>query len=374
MRYFIIAGERSGDLHGGNLVKALRKLDPDGVFNGFGGEYMEEAGVDLAVRYEEMAFMGLAELVTNLGRISSYIRRCKNAIRAFGPDVIVLIDYGGFNRRIARYGRREGIRVFYYIPPKVWAWYQARARDLRANVDRMFVILPFEKAFYKQFDWDVDYVGNPVLDAVKAHRSDSQFLTRESLTGDQPIIALLPGSRKQELLRIIPIMGAVARKNPSFRFVVAAIDNLDQSLYREFHGLSNVSFVFNRTYDLLQHAKAAIVTSGTATLEAALFRVPQVVVYKTSGLSYWLVRQVIRVPYISLVNLISGREVIKELIQGKANPVAISEELNLLIAGERRENVLGGYAEIVEVLDTGGSASENAATLMVKYLGEWRKA
>jgi lipid-A-disaccharide synthase len=368
MRYYIIAGERSGDLHGGNLVKALRGYDPESTLRGFGGEYMQQAGVELAVHYRDMAFMGLAEILSNLNKISFYIKKCKDDIDQFKPDVIILIDYGGFNRRIAKYGRKRAIKVFYYIPPKVWAWYQIRAKELKANVDRLFVILPFEKEFYKKFDWDVDYVGNPVLDAVKAHVRDENFLTSIEVTADRSIVALLPGSRKQELLRIIPLMAAVAKRNSNYQFVVAEVDNLDPGLYDPLRNLENVKFVMDRTYDLLLHSDAAIVTSGTATLETALFNVPQIVVYKTSSLSYWLVKMLINVPFISLVNLIAGKEIVKEFIQRDANEENLGAELIHLTRGEKRKEVLEGYKKMMERLDTGGSASDNAAKLMVKYL------
>jgi len=370
MRYYIIAGERSGDLHGGNLAKALRKYDPQGTFRGFGGEYMTEAGVDLAVHYGEMAFMGMTELLANLWKIRQYIRKCKRDIEQYKPDVLILIDYGGFNRRIARYGRKHGIRVFYYIPPKVWAWYQGRAWELKSNVDRLFVILPFEKKFYKRFNWEVDYVGNPVLDAVRAHQPDEVFLERENLLDEKPIVALLPGSRRHEVELIIPVMAEVARRNPMYRFVVASVDNLNPTLYADLRSLTNVSFVSNRTYDLLRHSSAAVVTSGTATLETALFNVPQIVVYRASYVSYLLAKMVIKVPFISLVNLIADREVVKEFIQGEAKESVITAELRQLVDGDRRQVVKEGYREIVGLLDTGSSASENAARLMVNYLGQ----
>lgn len=370
MRYYIIAGERSGDLHGGNLVKALGKYDPKPVFRGFGGEYMKEAGVELFAHYGEMAFMGMTELLANLGKIRRYIRNVRRDIDQYQPDVLVLIDYGGFNRRIARYGRKHGIKVFYYIPPKMWAWYPGRAWELKANVDRLFVILPFEKQFYQKFDWDVDYVGNPVLDAVRVHRPDESFLERESLLGEKPIVALLPGSRRHEVELITPVLAEVARNNPGYRFVVASVDNLNPALYAGLRALTNVSFVSNKTYDLLQHARAAVVTSGTATLETALFYVPQVVVYRASFVSYMLAKMVIKVPFISLVNLIAGREVVRELIQRQATEPAISAEVRQLVEGDRRQIVKEGYGEVVKLLDTGSSASANAAKLMVYYLGQ----
>ena len=368
MRYYIIAGERSGDLHASNLIKALKVKDPQAVLRGFGGEYMESVGVELAVHYNEMAIMGMVEILKNIGKISHYIRKCKEDIRQFKPDVIILVDYGGFNGRIAKFGRIEGFKVFFYIPPKVWAWYQRRALQLKRNVNRIFVILPFEKDFFKKFDVDVDYVGNPVLDAIKEHKADPDFLNRNGLTAGNKIIALLPGSRKQELQNIIPVMGAVAKSNPTLQFVVAAIKNLPGDLYKPFHGLSNVKFVYEETYDLLTHAQAAIVTSGTATLETALFKVPQIVVYKTSYLTYKIVKLLIRVPFISLVNLIAGKKVVKELIQDEAGEEKISSELNAILNNASyREQMVAQYSDLIKMLDT-GSASENAANLMVNYL------
>ncbi len=368
MRYYIIAGERSGDLHGGNLVKALKRHDADTQLRGFGGEYMQEAGVELEVHYGDLAFMGLWEILTNLTKISNYIKRCKADINQFKPDVIILIDYGGFNRRIAKFGKKNGIKVFYYIPPKVWAWYQSRALELKANVDRMFVILPFEKEFFKKFDWDVDYVGNPVLDAVKAHQRDDQFISKHKIKSGSSVVALLPGSRKQELKTIIPLMEEVVKRFPNYQFAVASVSNLDQSMYGELRSFPNVKFIVEDTYNLLLNSSAAIVTSGTATLETALFRVPQVVVYKTSFVSYRIVKMLIKVPYISLVNLIIGKQVVKEMIQQDANVEDVSTELTLLLEDKTyRQGILNAYDELIKILDT-GSASENAANLMVKYL------
>ena len=371
MRYYIIAGERSGDLHGGNLVKSLRKLDPDAILRGYGGEYMQKAGVELAVHYKEMAFMGLTELLFKLRKFIQHIRQCKEDIDRFKPDVIILIDYGGFNRRIAKYGTKTGVKVFYYIPPKVWAWYQVRAKEIKANVDRLFVILPFEKEFYKKFDWEVDYVGNPVLDAVRAHVSDDSFLKVHNIGSDKPLVALLPGSRKNELTEIIPLMAGVVRQREHYHFVVAAIDHLDQKLYDPLKGFPNVTFVFDRTYDILEKARAAIVTSGTATLETALFNVPQIVVYKADPVSFFLAKLMVKVPFISLVNLIAAREVVREMIQAKANEKDVSAELDRIVQNGRRAEILSGYKEMVEKLDTGGSsASENTAHLMINYLKE----
>jgi lipid-A-disaccharide synthase len=368
MRYYIIAGERSGDLHGSNLINAIRKLDPAAVFRGFGGDSMKEAGLDLVVHYEQMAFMGLKALVTNAWTIYQKIKFCKEDISAYKPEVIVLIDYGGFNRRIAKFGKKKGIKVFYYIPPKVWAWYTSRALELKANVDRMFVILPFEKAFYKKFDFDVDYVGNPVLDAVKAFRPDPDFLKKYEFAEGKMIIALLPGSRKMELKKIVPLMAAVVRANPQYQFAVAAIQSLPPELYAALREIASVKFIFEGTYDLLSHAYAAIVTSGTATLETGLFKVPQVVVYKAGKLELAIIRSMVKVPFISLVNLIADKRVVRELIQEQAIPGYVNAELkNLVENSSYRKEMLSEYDGVYEILDT-GSASENTAKLMVNYL------
>jgi lipid-A-disaccharide synthase len=370
MRYYLIAGERSGDLHAGNLVKAINELEPGGNFRGFGGDYMREAGVQITVHYEKLAFMGFAEVVSNLNKISRFIAQCKEEILAFKPDVVILVDYGGFNTRIAKFAKLNGIKVFYYITPKVWAWYQKRALTLKRNVDRMFVILPFEKAFYKKFGWDVDYVGNPVLDAVKAFKPDPQFLEKNNFSTSRPIIALLPGSRKQELKNILPLMADIARRFDAFDFGVATVSNLDLKQYKLVEGISNVRLIADDTYNLLANAQAAIVTSGTATLETALLKVPQVVVYRTSRISYHIAKSFIQVPFISLVNLIADKQVIRELIQTAANPDALTSELVALMSDEsNRERIRKDYEEIYRILDI-GSASSNAAKLMIRYLKE----
>jgi lipid-A-disaccharide synthase len=367
MRYYIIAGERSGDLHGGNLIKAIRKRDNDAVIRGLGGDYMKEAGAELVVHYSEMAFMGFVEVLKNLGTISRYVIKCQRDIQEFKPDAIILIDYAGFNRRISSFARKKGLTVFYYISPKVWAWNQRRALQLKATVNKMFVILPFEKEFFKKYDWEVDYVGNPVLDAVKAHEPDVNFASKNKLYPRQ-LVALLPGSRQQELKSMIPVLAEVAGKFPEYQFAVAAINSLTPALYEPLTALPNVKMIYEDTYNLLLNARAAIVTSGTATLETALFKVPQTVVYRTSGLTYRIVKLIIRVKYISLVNLIADREVIRELIQETANPLEIGNELNRLVSDENyRDRILKDYSQIYSTLDI-GSASDNTARLMVEHL------
>ncbi len=369
MKYYLVAGERSGDLHGGNLVKALKHHDSSASFKGFGGDYMQEEGLDLSIHYRDMAFMGLWEFLFHLRKIFQYLKKCKNEINEYKPDVVILIDYAGFNRKIGKYCKKNGVKVFYYISPKVWAWRQNRAWALKETIDRMFVILPFEKDFFKKkVDWDVDYVGNPVLDAVKSFVADKDFVRKNFLDTSKEIVALLPGSRKQELEYIIPAMVEVVARNPHIHFAIATVTNLSKSLYAPFKALKNVSFVEEATYDLLSIVKAAIVTSGTATLETALFNVPQVVVYKTSWLNYFIGKRVVSVPFISLVNLIADREVVKELLQENCTPQIISQELdNLLNNEEYRAAVLNGNKQVYKILDI-GSASENAAKLMVKYL------
>jgi lipid-A-disaccharide synthase len=368
MRYYLIAGERSGDLHAGNLVKAIRKYDPDAELRGIGGDYMQEAGVSLSINYSALAFMGFIEVIRNWNAVSHYTKKSKAEILEYKPDVVILIDYGGFNMRIARFCKKNNIRVFYYITPKVWAWYQARAKTLKRTVDRMFVILPFEKDFFKKFGWDVDYVGNPVWDAVKAHQRDPDFLVRNQLNDLAPVVALLPGSRKQELMRMIPVMTEVATRIPQYQFAVAVIDSLDRTLYGDILNLPNVKPVLEDTYNLLLNSRAAIVTSGTATLETALFKVPQVVIYKASATTYRLVKLMINVSFISLVNLIAGKEVIRELIQDEANVTAVGEELQRLVEnGNYRSKIINDYESIISLLDT-GSASDNTARLMTHYL------
>ena len=271
MKYFLIAGERSGDLHGSNLIRSLRKYDPEARFLGIGGEQMEDAGMTLFRHYREMAFMGFIEVVQNLGTIRKNLRDTRSAILRESPDVVIFIDYGGFNMKMASALQGSGLRLFYYISPKVWAWNQGRARKLKRSIDRMFVILPFEKEFFRKFDWEVDYVGNPVLDAVKDH----EFISSAGFD-----VALLPGSRKQELKYMLPVMKQVAQQHPGWSFGLATVDNIDQAFYEDILSLENVNAFQGHTYDLLKNSRSAIVTSGTATLETALIGTPQVVSIK----------------------------------------------------------------------------------------------
>ena len=369
MKYYLVAGERSGDLHAGNLVKAIKKRDPDAHFRGFGGDTMEANGMELVAHYRELAFMGFLEVLKNLKTITRYLKKCKEDIKEYQPGVVILVDYAGFNLKIAKFCKSQGIRVFYYISPKVWAWNTRRAYKLKKMVDRMFVILPFEKDFFKKFDWEVDYVGNPVLDALKEHK-----VSKIGVEQDRTV-ALLPGSRRQELEGALPVFCDLLDRFPGYQFIIAAVDNVDRELYSPIEQKTNAKLVFGSTYDLLAGARAAVVTSGTATLETALWKVPQVVTYKMSTFTYKIAKFLVKVDYISLVNLIADKMVVKELIQDDFNLERLSEELKSLVENEDyRAGMLAEYDSIYKRLDQ-GSASENAAQLMVKYLdGQMNKS
>ncbi|MEO1049596.1 MAG: lipid-A-disaccharide synthase [Bacteroidota bacterium] len=367
MKYYVIAGERSGDLHAGNLIKAISSMDEKAMVRGFGGDYMTEVGAEIVVHYEKLAFMGFLEVVKNYSTIKTYLEQCKIDILSFNPDVLILVDYAGFNLRIAKFAKEQGIRVFYYISPKVWAWNQKRAYKIKKRVDEMFTILPFEPEFYKKFEWDVKYVGNPVLDAVKSYKPDPDFKSSLNIADDKSVIALLPGSRKQELASVLPLMTEICASRKNDHFVVAAVKHLTP-LYGAISKLENVSLVFDKTYDLLSCANCAVVTSGTATLETALWNVPQVVVYKTSWITYKIARSLIKVDYISLVNLIADKLVVKELIQEDFNLTNLSGEIELLLnEGNYRDEMLAEYAKIRQVLGE-GTASKKAAELMLAAL------
>lgn len=362
MKYYIIAGERSGDLHGGNLIKSLKKEDTNADVRCWGGEAMEEAGGKLLVHYKEMAFMGFLEVVANLPTIRKRIQFCKKDILAYQPDTIILIDYAGFNMRIAKFAHQHGIKVHYYISPKVWAWNTKRALKIKRFVDYMYVILPFEKDFYQQFNYDVDYVGNPLLDAIRQFKPEAGF---QKQFPDKPIIAILPGSRKQEVSQMLTKMMSLIQVYKQYHFVVAGVSNLDKALYSEVAAQENCSLIFNQAYNLLHIATAAVVTSGTATLETALFQVPQVVCYKTSSISYWIGRKVIQVNYISLVNLIMDKEVVKELIQGAFTERNLKTELEAILpGGSKLENMKKDYQALKNLMGN-KNTSEEAARLIV---------
>jgi lipid-A-disaccharide synthase len=368
MKYYVIAGEKSGDLHGAGLILELKKLDDEAVFMGFGGDAMAQQGLQLTKHYREMAFMGFAEVLKNLRTIFKNLAFCQQDLLAFQPDVLILIDYPGFNLRMAAFAKKHGIRVFYYISPKIWAWNTKRAWKIKANVERMFVIFPFEVGFYKQFDYQVDYVGNPLLDAIAGFQPDPNFLYENQLSSEKKIIALLPGSRRQELEQILPVMLSVVPQFPDEQFVIAGVDDFGADFYEKFIAGLPVKVVFNRTYNLLSVAEAALVTSGTATLETASLGVPQVVCYKTSGFSYSIAKWLIKVPYISLVNLVGEKEIVKELIQnGLTTENLQAELLKIMPSGEKRERQLADYQALKQKLGTAG-ASQVVAEKMWNYL------
>ena len=373
MQYYIIAGEASGDLHGSNLIKELRKLDTAANIRCWGGDKMEAAGAMLVKHYRDLAFMGFVEVIKNLRTIFRNIDLCKKDIAAFGPDVLILIDYPGFNLRIAKWARQQGLKIVYYISPQVWAWKENRVKGIKENVDKMLVILPFEKDFYKKWDFEVEYVGHPLVEVV-----DSWSLTvdrnKPLITNNGQlktnIVALLPGSRQQEILKKLPIMLEVAKHFPAYQFVVAKAPGLNEDFYNELLApYTNVSSVVNKTYELLSQSKAALVTSGTATLETALFAVPEVICYKGNALSYQIAKRLIKIKFIGLVNLIMDKEVVKELIQDELTVDNCSRELALLLTDEKKQQQLKmDYAALKSLLSQGGHASANAAKSIYNFL------
>lgn len=367
MKYYIIAGEASGDLHGSNLMKAIKKLDQQAVFRAWGGDRMQDQGAELVVHHRHLAFMGFVEVLANLRTISGLLKKCRADIAQYMPDVLILIDYPGFNLRIARFAHDSGIKVFYYISPQIWAWKRSRVFQIKKWVDRMFVILPFEKDFYARYGVEVDFAGHPLLDAISAHRK-STSVDFEFQAGEKPIIALLPGSRRQEVSKMLPVMISITAQFPGYRFVVAGSSSLPEDLYKKIIGTRQVEVVFNQTYALLSTASAALVTSGTATLETALFKVPQVVCYKGNSISFQIAKMLVKVKFISLVNLIMDRPLVTELIQDQMNARNLAAELNkLLTQSHIRNQMLAGYAELEQKLG-GQGASARVAELMVKEI------
>lgn len=367
MKYFILAGERSGDLHAANLIKELKQLDIEAQIMGMGGHYLRSQGVQVIWDYSQTAFMGFWEVLVNYNVIQKAFSVIKKNIDDFAPDVLICVDYAGFNLRMAAYAKAKGIKVFYYISPKVWAWNTSRAKKIKQLVDRMFVILPFEKDFYQQYQYTVDYVGNPILDEITNFKKDENFRTKYRLD-ERPIIAVLPGSRTTEIETTLYRMLSVLPAFPDYQFVVAGVSNHSKKYYDHFRRNGKVEIVIDDTYNLLSHAHAALVASGTATLETALFNVPQVVCYAVSMPTYWIARLLIKVPYISLVNLIAGRQIVKELIQDDFVPANITEELRkIVLAGPERQAVLSGYAELRDKIGQPG-ASKKTAQLMYQYL------
>ena len=369
MKYYIIAGEASGDLHGANLMKALYIKDVHAEIRFWGGDLMQKAGGTLVKHYRELAFMGFLEVLLNLKTIFKNIAFCKNDIANFNPDVIIFIDYPGFNMRIAKWAKQKGIKTHYYISPQIWAWKESRIKEIKRDFDELYVILPFEKDFYeKKHHFPVHFVGHPLIDAIHDRMPiDETIFKKEHNLDEKPIIAILPGSRKQEITKMLDVMLSVVDDFPKHQFVIAGAPSQEFAFYEQFLREKNVHFVANKTYDLLQIATAALVTSGTATLETALFKVPEVVCYKGSWASYQIAKRIITLKYISLVNLIMDKEVVTELIQENFNKKNIKLELEKILEPNYRKTLIDNYTILEQQLG-GIGASEKTADLIFKSL------
>lgn len=366
MKYYIIAGEASGDLHGANLMKEIFQEDPGAEIRFWGGDLMKGVGGTLVSHYKDRAFMGFAEVIMNLKKIFGFIKSCKTDIEQFNPDAIVFIDNSGFNLRIAKWAKEQKFKTLYYISPQVWASRAGRVKSIKRDVDKMFVILPFEKEFYKNYNYDVEFVGHPLIDGIagRALVNEKEFREAHNL-GDKNIIALLPGSRKQEITKMLSTMLALVERFNDYQFVVAGAPSQPKSFYNTFLKAYNIKFIDNKTYNLLSISYAALVTSGTATLETALFKVPQVVCYKGSWLSYQIAKRIVTLKYISLVNLVMDREVVTELIQNKFTLEKLEQELQRILNPEVREEVFIAYYELEKMLG-GKGASEKTAKRIVE--------
>lgn len=369
MKYYIIAGEASGDLHGSNLMKSLFINDSEAEIRFWGGDLMQKTGGTIVKHYRELAFMGFAEVILNLKTILNNISFCKLDIEKYNPDVLIFIDYPGFNMRIAKWAKNKGIKTHYYIAPQIWAWKENRIKAIKRDFDKLFVILPFEKDFFeKKHDFKVDFVGHPLIDAIhtKKYLDDATF-KKENGLNEKPIIAILPGSRKQEISKMLTVMLSVVNNFTDYQFVIAGAPSQEFDFYKPFISNENIKFVENKTYDLLSNSIAALVTSGTATLETALFKVPEVVCYKGNWISYQIAKRIITLKYISLVNLIMDKEVVTELIQDQCTTENIRKELFKLLDTKNRNEILENY-EVLETKLGGIGASEKVAKLIVADL------
>ncbi len=368
-KLYIIAGEASGDLHGSNLMEELISQNDNLDIKFWGGDRMAQIGGEPAKHIRDLAFMGFWEVITNIRTIAANLRYCKEDILKFRPDALILIDYPGFNLRIAEWAKKQGIKVIYYVSPQVWAWKENRVKKIKASVDEMYVILPFEKDFYKKHAFEVSYLGHPLLDEVDKYKkiaiSKEDFLQKNSLP-NKPIIALLPGSRKQEIKVKLPIMLEACSKFEAYQFVIAGAPSMDESYYAQFLETENpVKVVYGQTYDLLHHATSGLVTSGTATLETALLELPQVVCYKGNPISYHIAKRLIKIRFISLVNLIMDEEVVTELIQKECNSARMALELKeILPYGNKRKAISLKYKELIDKLGAGGASRKIAASIL----------
>lgn len=367
MKYYIISGEASGDLHASNLIRSLKQEDSEMEVRAWGGDLMEAQGATLVKHYKELAFMGFLEVVMNLRIILNNLAFCKKDILEFQPDLLILVDYPGFNMRVAKFAKQHNIPVYYYISPQVWAWKKNRVYDIKKYVTKLYAILPFEKEFYKQFDYEVEYLGHPLLDAVLNFKNEVNVEANYWKQEGRPLIALLPGSREQELHKMLLKMIEVEKQFPDCDFVIAGVDALGKDFYHSFLKQSNIRVVYNKTYELFVEADAALVSSGTATLETALFNVPQVVCYQTSWFSFKIAQLLVAIKYISLVNLISDKEVVKELIQDDLTVANMVAELKKILSPSHKTLVLQHYAELRALLG-GVGASERVAKSIYKHI------
>ncbi|MFD2516944.1 lipid-A-disaccharide synthase [Salinimicrobium flavum] len=369
MKYYIIAGEASGDLHASNLMRSLKEIDPNSSFRFWGGDLMQKVGGKPVKHYRDLAFMGFFEVIMNLRTILSNISFCKEDIKKYEPDVIIFVDYPGFNLRIAKWARKEGYKTHFYVSPQIWAWKENRIKDIRRDIDELYVILPFEKEFYeKKHDYKVHFVGHPLIDAIANRPTvDVRKFKKDHNLDERPVIALLPGSRKQEIEKMLEIMLSVTDDFPDYQFVIAGAPSQEPEFYQPFIKKKNVNLVMNKTYDVLGISTAALVTSGTATLETALFKVPEVVCYKGNFISYEIAKRVIKLDHISLVNLIMDREVVKELIQSEFNRKNLKKELEKILSEEHRKKVFSDYHELEQKLG-GTGASDNTARLIYEKI------
>ena len=368
MKYYIIAGEASGDLHASNLMKEIKNKDHEADFRFLGGDLMLKQGGTLVNHFKETAHMGLIDVIMHLRAILKNIKLIKDDIKKAKPDVVILVDYPGFNLRIAEFAHNEGFKVYYYISPKVWAWKQSRVEKIKKYIDKLFIIFPFEKEFYKKHNYEVEYVGNPILDAIDSEKKDISEFTKKYKLNDKKIIALLPGSRKQEIKHNFPLMLKAAEKFPDYQFLVAAAPSLEKDIFLKYIKNIDIKLIYNDTYELLKHSEAAIVTSGTATLESAVLDVPELVCYKGDYISYQIARRLIKVDYISLVNLVMQKEIIKEFIQYDMTVENICNEMELLLHNDvYRKNMLNNFEELRIKLG-GKGASERAAEIIVNSL------
>lgn len=375
MKYYLIAGEASGDLHGSNLMSELIAVDKEADFRFWGGDLMAKYGGEPVKHYKQLAFMGFVKVVLNLKTILRNIKQCKSDISKYKPDVIILIDYAGFNLKIAEFAHKNNFKVFYYISPKIWAWKTDRIKKIKKYVNRMFTILPFETEFYNSHNYKVDYVGNPINDAIAKWQPEQKtFLSfiEEFNLPNKPIVALLAGSRKQEVKLMLPMMIEVSKFFPNYQFIIAGAPSIDQELYSNITGGINIPIIYNETYQILSQSKAALVTSGTATLETGLLNIPQIVCYHTNigNLLYKIGWSLIKVKWISLVNLILNKEAIKELVQSTFKKEYIVKELDQILNNKNyRNNMLKNYVELKNRIGNPG-ASKKAANLIYNALKE----